>query len=255
MTITVTTVSNSQTFGAWLQTTNRLANLMSSNTVTADSSTTGSLTTGNVAVNGSFGASYVYVGSGLVGGNLASNNQLVVLSNTLFKDVNSANQVLLLSNSTITSVTLQPNTISIAPTSNTTVSGSLLTVSANLNVTGANLSVKKVGFNTISELTTFSNTFASISTVNLDVFDKSVYRSAEYVVQCTDSGGSVYSMTRVHVIHNSSTTYSTEFGTISSNGTSLATIAPTVSGANVNIAITPIVAPLDVKVTRLITLV
>jgi hypothetical protein len=48
MTIAVSQVSNTQTFGAWLATTNRLANLMSQNTVTADSSNGGSVTIGNI---------------------------------------------------------------------------------------------------------------------------------------------------------------------------------------------------------------
>lgn len=65
MTIAVSPVANSQTFGAWLTTTNRLANLMSQNTVTADSSSGGSVTTGNSYVNGYFGATYLVVGSTL----------------------------------------------------------------------------------------------------------------------------------------------------------------------------------------------
>jgi small nuclear ribonucleoprotein (snRNP)-like protein len=253
MTITVTTVSNSQTFGAWLQVTNRLANLMSTNAVTADSSTTGSLTTGNVAVNGSFGASYVYVGSGLVGGNLASNSQLLILSNTAFRDLNSANQVTITSNSTITTVTLQSNTVNISPTSNTTVSGQLLTVSSNVSITSANVSLKKVNYNSISEASSTSNSFLSTSPVTLDSFDKTVYRSAEYLIQCSYSG--VHSMSKIHLIHDGTSAYSTEYGVISSNGTPLASFASSISSANARITITPSVAPLDVKFTRLITLV
>jgi len=252
MTITVTTVSNSQSFGAWLSTTNRLANLMTSNVVTADATTTGSITTGNVSVNGHLGATYVYAGSGLVGGNLASNGQLLILSNTLFKDVSSANQVLILSNSTITTVTLQSNTVTISPSSNTTISGQLLTVSSNVSFTGNAFAAKSLAMNSISETTTFSNTFASVSSVSLDVFDKSVYRSAEYVIQCSYATGTVYQTTRVHVVHDGTTAYSTEFGTISSNGSSLATLSSSVSGANVVLTITPAVAPLAVKVTRLL---
>jgi len=255
MTITVTTVANSQSFGAWLSTTNRMANLMSSNVVTADSTTTGSLTTGNVAVNGSFGASYVYVGTGLVGGNLASNSQLLVLSNTAFRDLNSANQVLILSNSTITTVTLQSNTVSISPSGNTTIAGQLLTVSSNVNVTGANLAVKKVGFNAISEMSSFSNSFASVSSVVLDAFDRTVFRTAEYAIQCSDATAGVYQISKLNVVHNGTTAYSSEYGVVSSNGVSLATLTSSISGSNVNITITPVVAPLGVKVTRLLTLI
>lgn len=253
MTITVTTVSNSQSFGAWLSTTNRLANLMTSNVVTADATTTGSLTTGNVVVNGHLGAVFLYAGSGIVGGNLASNGQLNIVSNTLFKDVSSANQVLVLSNSIISTVTLQPNTVTISPTSNTTISGPLLTVSSNVSVTGNSLSTKMVGMNGISEMTTFSNSFASVSAVQLDAFDRTVYRSGEYVVQYSYATGTVYQITRIHVVHNGTTAYSTEFSSISSNGTSLASVSSSISGANVVLTVTPAAAPLAVKVTRLLT--
>ena len=76
MTIVVTTISNGQSFGAWLSTTNRLANIVSQNTVTADSSTGGSITTGNSFVYGYFGANYLYVANGLSGGNVSSNGNL-----------------------------------------------------------------------------------------------------------------------------------------------------------------------------------
>lgn len=253
MTITVTTVANSQTFGAWLSTTNRLANLMTSNVVTADATTTGSITTGNATVNGYFGANYVYVGSGLVGGNLASNGQLLVLSNTLFKDLASANQVLILSNSTISTVTIQPNTVTISPSSNTTISGQLLSVSSNVTISGNLLSTKTIAINSISDLSTISNTFASTSAVALDTFDKTVYRSAEYCIQFSYASGTVYQMTRVHVVHDGTTAYSTEFGAISSNGTNLAALTSSVSGSNVVLTVTPVVAPLGAKITRLLT--
>lgn len=251
--ITVTTISNNQTFGALISTTNRLANLMSSNVVTADATTTGSSTTGNVVVNGHFGATYLYAGSGIIGGNLASNGELSILSNTFFKDNNGANQVSVLSNSSVSTVEIQSNTISLTPSNNTTISGQLLTISANVTITGNTFATKKIDVNALSEITTTSNTFLSTSAVALDTFDKSVYRSAEYVVQCSYANTSVYQISRIHVVHNDTTAYSTEFGIVSSNGTSIASFTSSVSGSNVVITITPTVAPLAVKATRLIT--
>jgi hypothetical protein len=83
MTITVTSVSNTQTFGAWLAVTNRLANIVSQNTVTADSTSGGSVTTGNSFVNGHFGANTIAVTT-LKGGNLTSNATLTIQTNTAF---------------------------------------------------------------------------------------------------------------------------------------------------------------------------
>lgn len=84
MTITVTPVSNTQTFGSWLAVTNRLANLMSQNTVTSDSTAGGSVTTGNSFVNGHFGANTLHVGTALRGGNLTTNAVLTIATNTAF---------------------------------------------------------------------------------------------------------------------------------------------------------------------------
>ena len=83
MTITVTPVTNTQTFGAWLAVTNRLANIVSQNTVTADATVGGSVTTGNSYVNGHFGANTIAVTT-LKGGNLTTNATLTVQTNTAF---------------------------------------------------------------------------------------------------------------------------------------------------------------------------
>jgi hypothetical protein len=116
MTISVTTVSNNQTFGAWLSTTNRLANLMSQNTVTADSSSGGSLTTGNAYVNGYFGANYLYVANGIVGGNITSNGEILVLSNTKFQ-YSSSNLLSITANSTSRTFDSVVNTFTITTNS------------------------------------------------------------------------------------------------------------------------------------------
>lgn len=91
MTITVSTVANTQTFGAWLATTNRLANLMSQNTVTSDSSNTGSVTTGNTFVNGYFGATYLVVGPALDSSNsltISAPNSTVVANGSYYLNAN-----------------------------------------------------------------------------------------------------------------------------------------------------------------------
>lgn len=91
MAITVTQISNNQTFGTWLSTTNRLANLMTQNTVTTDGTAGGSQTTGNGFINGYFGANFVYVANTLVGGNVSSNGTLRAWANVAV--VNSSGNV------------------------------------------------------------------------------------------------------------------------------------------------------------------
>lgn len=81
MTISLTPVANSQTFGTWLQRTNDLVQLFSANSVTVDSSLGGSLSTGNAYVNGIFGSNTLYA-TYISGGNLTSNGLLTILTNT-----------------------------------------------------------------------------------------------------------------------------------------------------------------------------
>ena len=81
MTIALNQLSNTQTFGSWLQRTNDICYVISTNTVTADSSLGGSMTTGNSFVNGYFGISRLFVNTALSGGNLTTNAVLSVTSN------------------------------------------------------------------------------------------------------------------------------------------------------------------------------
>ena len=87
MTIQVTSILNTQSFGVWLERTNQIANIISQNTVTADSTTGGSLTTGNSFVNGFFGVNYLVVNNEIRGGNLTTNSTITIASNTNFANV------------------------------------------------------------------------------------------------------------------------------------------------------------------------
>lgn len=136
MAITVTQISNSQTFGAWLSTTNRLAEIASQNAVTTDSTSNGSLTSGNGFVSGHFGAGFLYAANGLVGGNVSSNGELLILSNTRFQ-YSGSNLVSVLANTTVQSFTAVVNSFTV--TSNTvTITGNVTfanTISVAGNVT------------------------------------------------------------------------------------------------------------------------
>jgi hypothetical protein len=68
MGIPLTPVTNTQTFGTWLQRTNDLVAAISGNVVTTDSSVVGSVTTGNAFVNGTLGANTLWVGNSAANG-------------------------------------------------------------------------------------------------------------------------------------------------------------------------------------------
>ena len=139
MAITVSTVSNTQTFSAWLSTTNRLANLMTQNTVTADSSNGGSITTGNSFVNGHFGSDFLYVSNTLIGGNVSSNGVLKIQANVAFTN-GSANIITITANSTTSNLRFIGTSVDILPEGNISIGGNTTIVtSSNLIITGANI--------------------------------------------------------------------------------------------------------------------
>jgi hypothetical protein len=95
MTIQISTVANSQSFGTWLQRTNDLIYIVGANAVTADSTTTGSITTGNAYVNGIFGSNTLYVTT-IKAGNIWSNGALVTVASNTF-----VNSYVTIGNSTV----------------------------------------------------------------------------------------------------------------------------------------------------------
>lgn len=161
MTIYVANTDTSLSFGSWLAATNKMARLFSQNTVTSDSTTTGSITTGNSYVNGYFGADYVYVNSGLVGGNVASNGQIYVLSNTAFR-YGSANVFIVTSNSTFTNVVSNANNFLLNPSGNVDIRGAAL----NINAVAANITSTTTTMNTVLTMTG-NATFKANSTFNI----------------------------------------------------------------------------------------
>lgn len=139
MTITVSPVSNNQTFGAWLTTTNRLANLVSQNVVTSDSSVGGSVTTGNSFVNGYFGAAYVYVANTLSGGNVSAGGVLTLLANVAISN-GTSNVLTVTANSTTSNVRITADNITLQPTGNVNLGGNTFVINvSSVSFSGANI--------------------------------------------------------------------------------------------------------------------
>jgi hypothetical protein len=113
LSIPLTQLANSQEFGTWFIRQNQMSGILSSNTVTADSTTGGSLTTGNVQVNGDVAILKLSIGNTIAGGNLTTTGNLTFTTNTIF--ANGINQYLkLTSNASVTEMSLSPNVIVIA---------------------------------------------------------------------------------------------------------------------------------------------
>ena len=86
---------------------------------------------------------------------------------------------------------------------------------------------------------------------HIDTFDASVFRSAQYQVQITQ--GSSYHVTTLNVLHDGSSVYLSEFGTIKT-GSSLATFDADIDSGNVRVRATPSSATSTVfKVSKTLT--
>jgi hypothetical protein len=81
-----------------------------------------------------------------------------------------------------------------------------------------------------------------------DTFPAQSYRTAKYLVQMTS--GSDFHATEVLLIHDGTTVYMTEFGTIFSNA-SLGTIDGDINSGSVRLLVTPANASTQVKIQRL----
>ena len=81
-----------------------------------------------------------------------------------------------------------------------------------------------------------------------DTFPAQSYRTAKYLVQMTS--GSNYHATEVLLIHDGTTVYMTEFGTIFSNA-SLGTIDGDINSGSVRLLVTPANTSTQVKIQRL----
>lgn len=82
MTVAITQINTSvDTFQTWVTKTNDVINAIGNNAVTADATSSGSVTTGNVAIVGILTANTIAAGSALRGGSVATSANLTVSSN------------------------------------------------------------------------------------------------------------------------------------------------------------------------------
>jgi hypothetical protein len=112
----------------------------------------------------------------------------------------------------------------------------------------------EIGAGSITTLITLGAATATTTTTdesNIDTFDASVFRSAQYQVQITQ--GSSYHVTTLNVLHDGSSVYLSEFGTIKT-GSSLATFDADIDSGNVRVRATPSSATSTVfKVSKTLT--
>lgn len=123
--------------------------------------------------------------------------------------------------------------------SNTTFTGVTVKVDNGLSL-GSSAYVNDQGVRIITAGTTLQNA---------DTFAVATYRSAKYVISITDPTNSDYQVTEILLLHDGTTTYTTEYATIVSDGT-LATFSSDISAGSVRLRVTPAFNPLQINIAR-----
>lgn len=93
-----------------------------------------------------------------------------------------------------------------------------------------------------------TNEFISTGTV-VDSFDRTVYRTAKYLVQASTASGDFYA-TELLVIHDDAYVYVSEYGAIATNS-SIVTLTAYLTESSVTLFATPIASPVKIKLKRI----
>ena len=120
------------------------------------------------------------------------------------------------------------------------------TLSSNVAVTGSLIVNGAIHYSTNSY--TFSN---STARANVDIFDTTVFRTAEYLVQVTDTTTTPrsYQVTKLAVVHDNTTPYSTEYSTIFTNSL-MGTFDVNITSTSFQLRFTPSTANCVIKLSR-----
>lgn len=213
MTIPVANVDvTTDTFGGWIAKTNQLAAIISANTVTVDTTSTGSVSTGNGFVNGVFGSNTL-VASTIRGGSINTANTLTISSNvnitgTLVVNGTFAYSAIDVATSLVPSTNNVYNLGSVTNTFNTAFV-------TNINSNTANIATANITSINATTLTASNSTFITINATTANVASSA--RIANAVINST-------SISAYGLVINSSGFSGTANNALNLGGVSLSTI-------------------------------
>lgn len=228
------------TFQVWLNLTNQMANLISTEVVTANTNANGAVTTGNVYVNGIFAALTVAIPTALRGGNVQSSAALAITSN-----VNVSGDYVFVGNSTVNAI-VNSSTFSLANSTATFVlqKPSAAAIAADTYYLNANGSWVQLGVEEQAQVNT-SGTSAQL----IDSFIMASYYSADYSLVINDNGANNRQMVKVAVLHDEGTAYHNEYSVITSNS-ELGAFTANANTTHARLYLTPTVADTTVTFKR-----
>jgi hypothetical protein len=147
MSVEISQVSNSQSFGVLVQRVNDVAETLSSNVVTTGALTGGAVTYGNAFISGILGSNLIYA-SQISGGNISTNSALVIVSNTY------VNNYLSIGNTSVNAAFGYVAETQAIGSFNASVNSFIETTTTNDN-TGPNASADFVAYNDLHDQTVF----------------------------------------------------------------------------------------------------
>ena len=100
-----------------------------------------------------------------------------------------------------------------------------------------------------ANITSNTKTSSTTSEIVVDSFLATSYRTAKYLVQMTDNANTEYQSSEVMLVHNGTTTYTTEYGAIQTADV-LGAIGSDINSGRVRLKVTPTYANTTIKVVR-----
>jgi hypothetical protein len=240
MTKTLVAVNTAaDTFDDLIIRTNEIINALAQEVVTANTTTNGSLTTGNLYINGIAGVLTLKVGT-LAGGNVQSTDTLYVTSNL---HVNST--IFTVGNSTVNSVvnsthiTLSNSTVAFSFTKPTVIqynSGEAFLASDGTWKAASLAYANLVSTGTTAQL--------------VDSWTLADYYAAKYIVTVKDNVANNRLVTEFLILHDEGNAYYTEYASVESNTINMASISANANSTHVRVYITPVSANTDIKTKK-----
>lgn len=209
---------------------NAVANAMTNVVMTTAANSAGGVTTGNGSITGIFSAS-VISGGIFRGGIVASPATMNVISNVHITNVSS---IFLIGNSSVNALMNSSHLrISSANIANAIINE--LTLQSSIQVGSTNFAyIQKVTTGTSNQI--------------IDSFDIG-QRSAEYVLSVKDNSANGYQLSKLLVIHDGTTAFSTEYAVLISN-TSLISFSVSSNSTAVILSGVPTSSNTTIKATR-----
>jgi len=111
--------------------------------------------------------------------------------------------------------------------------------------------VDRISFNAnTTTLSSYSVTSTAATITELESFSTAGIRSVNYVIQVTDNTNSNYQMQNINLLHNGTTVFMSEYGTIYSNGSSISTFDATINTGVLTFTATPVSANTTYRVFK-----